>query len=133
MSDYTTIISGAGPAGLAAAILLAQEHVSCAIVAPALTVDDNRTVALMQPAMRLLKFIGIWPGDLEAHCAPLQHLHMIDDTGNLVQAPNIEFSASEMGHDAFGWNVPIANLVPALRARAEELCVEFIEGRSIHV
>jgi 2-octaprenyl-6-methoxyphenol hydroxylase len=130
MSDFTAIISGAGPAGLTAAILLAQEHVSCAIVAPAVAVDDNRTVALMQPSMRLLKFIGIWPGNLEAHCAPLQHLHMIDDTGNLVQAPNIEFSASEMGHDAFGWNVPIARLIPALRARAEELGVEFIDGRS---
>ena len=130
MTDTTTIISGAGPAGLAAAILLAQEKVSCAVVAPALSLDDNRTVALMQPAIRLLKFIEIWPGELRAHCAPLQHLHMIDDTGNLVQAPNIEFSASEMGHDAFGWNVPIANLVPALRARAEELGVKFIDGRS---
>jgi 2-octaprenyl-6-methoxyphenol hydroxylase len=93
-------------------------------------VDDNRTVALMQPAMRLLKFIGIWPGELQSRCAPLQHLHMIDDTGNLVQAPNVEFSASEMGLDAFGWNVPLADLIPALRARADELGVEFIDGRS---
>ncbi len=130
MTDYTAIISGSGPAGLTAAILLAQENLSCAIVAPSAPLDDNRTVALMQPAIRLLKFMGIWPGDLQDHCAPLQHLHMIDDTGNLVQAPNIEFAASEMGHDAFGWNVPIADLVPALRARAEELGVEFIEGRS---
>lgn len=130
MTDYTAIISGSGPAGLTAAILLAQEHVACAVVAPDMPLGDNRTVALMQPSIRLLKFIGIWPGELQAHCAPLQHLHMIDDTGNLVQAPNIEFSASEMGEEAFGWNVPIVNLVPALRARAEELGVEFIEGRS---
>jgi 2-octaprenyl-6-methoxyphenol hydroxylase len=130
MNEFKVLISGSGPAGLTAAILLAQENISCAVVAPGMPVDDNRTVALMQPSIRLLKFIGIWPGELQAHCAPLQHLHMVDDTGNLVQAPNIEFSASEMGHDAFGWNVPIVNLVPALRARAEELGVEFITGRS---
>ena len=130
MTDYTAIISGSGPAGLVAAILLAQENVACAVVAPASALDDNRTVALMQPAIRLLKFIGVWPGTLASACAPLQHLHMIDDTGNLVQAPNIEFAAAEMGHDAFGWNVPIASLVPVLRARAEELGVEFIDGRS---
>ncbi len=130
MTEFTAIISGSGPAGLTAAILLAQENVSCAVVAPANALDDNRTVALMQPAIRLLKFIGLWPGTLAAACAPLQHLRMIDDTGNLVQAPNIEFAAAEMGHDAFGWNVPIASLVPILRARAEELGVEFIDGRS---
>ena len=86
MTEFTAIISGSGPAGLTATILLAQENVSCAVVAPANALDDNRTVALMQPAIRLLKFIDVWPGTLAAACAPLQHLRMIDDTGNLVQA-----------------------------------------------
>ena len=130
MSDFTAIISGAGPAGLVAAILLAQDKVKCAVVAPARLEADMRTVALMQPAMRLLKYIGVWPGSLEAVSAPLKQLHLIDDTGNLVQAPPLKFSAGEVALDAFGWNIPLSELTPVLHARAIELGVEFIVGRS---
>lgn len=126
---YTAIISGAGPAGLTAACLLALDGVSCAVIAPDFKTDP-RTTALMQPAMQMLKFIGVWSDDLKAHCAPLKQLHLIDDTGNLVTAPDIQFSSSEMNLEEFGWNVPLAQLVPALRNRAEALGVMFIKGIS---
>ena len=130
MSDFTTIISGAGPAGLAAAILLAQDGVKTALIAPPAT-EDLRTTALMQPSIQLLKFIGIWPSDIAPHCAPLKRLHLVDDTGNLVTAPPIEFRASELGLEEFGFNVPLALLIPALHQRAEAAGVHFITEKSI--
>ncbi len=129
MTDYTAIISGAGPAGLSAAVLLALEGVKTAVIAPP-ALEDPRTTALMQPALQMLKFIALWPGELQTKCAPLKHLHLIDDTGNMIIAPRVEFSAREMALEEFGWNVPLAVLVPALQRRAAELGVIFIDGVS---
>lgn len=133
MVDFPVIISGAGPAGLAAAALLAQEGVKVAVIAPTQTAPDPRTTALMQPAMQLLKYIGIWPGVIATHCAPLRRLHLIDDTGHLVSAPKIEFAAEELGLEEFGWNVPLALLIPTLHQRATALGVTFIEGKCTSV
>jgi 2-octaprenyl-6-methoxyphenol hydroxylase len=127
--DYTAIISGAGPAGLAAAVLLSQDGVKCALISPQ-QIYDPRTTALMQPSMQMLKFIGVWNDALQSHCAPLKHLHLIDDTGNAITATPLHFNASEMNLEAFGWNVPLTHLVPALLKRAAELGVVFIEGNS---
>ena len=60
MTDCKAIIAGGGPAGLAAAALLAKEGTATALVAPAST-EDPRTVALMQPSIQLLRYLGIWP------------------------------------------------------------------------
>jgi 2-octaprenyl-6-methoxyphenol hydroxylase len=128
--SYTAIISGAGPAGLAAAALLAKDGVKTALVAPA-QLPDLRTTALMQPAMQLLKFIGILDDELKSVSAPLKHLQLIDDTENLISAPTINFSAEEMELAEFGWNIPLAKLIPHLRARAEASGVAFIEDRCI--
>jgi 2-octaprenyl-6-methoxyphenol hydroxylase len=125
MTEKTVAVVGGGPAGLACAALLAQEGISVTVIAPDF-VADQRTTALMEPSLRLLSYIGIWPGDLQAHCAPLRQLRLIDDTGNMVSAPELQFEAHELGLDAFGWNVPQANFVPALNARCEELGVRFL-------
>jgi 2-octaprenyl-6-methoxyphenol hydroxylase len=116
------IVVGGGPAGLAAAALMAQEGLRVTLVAPE-PKPDQRTTALMQPSLRLLNYVGIWPGDLEQHCAALRHLRLIDDTGNTVSAPDITFSASELHLECFGWNVPVATLVPALLKRCAALGV----------
>lgn len=129
-TDFTVLVSGAGPAGLAAAVLLKQEGVSVALVAPPAP-EDVRTTALMQPAMKLLSYVGIWPGEIAQHCAPLKRLHLVDDTGHLVQAPRVEFASSELGLTDFGFNVPLAHLLPALRARAEELGIALINDKSV--
>ncbi len=127
MADYKVIVAGAGPAGLAAAALLAKEGVATALVAPA-AAEDPRTVALMQPSIQLLRYLDIWPGSLEAQTAPLRKLRIIDDTGSLLVAPNLEFDSEELNLEAFGWNIPLGLLLPALRKRAEDLGVTFIEA-----
>ena len=127
MTDYKVIVAGAGPAGLAAAALLAKEGMATALVAPAST-DDPRTVALMQPSIQLLRYLDIWPGNLESLTAPLRKLKIVDDTRSLLSAPNLEFAAQELNLEAFGWNIPLSLLLPALRKRAEDLGVTFIEA-----
>ena len=131
MVDFTAIISGAGPAGLAAAILLAQEGVNTALISPPPLVDDPRTTALMDPAIKLFRFIHIWPGQLAEQCAPLRELHLVDDMDSYVSAPTLAFKAEELELDAFGYNVPLALLVPALQKRAVDVGVRFIVEKAV--
>ena len=88
-------------------------------------------MALMQPAIRLLRHIGIWPGNLAASAAPLRRLRLVDDTGSIFSAPEVVFDSKELGHDAFGWNIPLSQLQPILRARAVELGVVLFSADAI--
>lgn len=115
--DARAIVAGGGPAGLAAATLLALEGVSTLLVAPEAG-PDPRTVALMEPSLRLLARLGVWPGSLSFISSPLLHLDIIDDMGNLISAPRLTFSASEVGLEAFGWNIPLGALIVELRQAA---------------
>lgn len=125
MSDFDVIVAGAGPAGLAAACLLALDGRRVALVAKEHgDASDPRTVALMQPSIRLLMHLGLWPGALKDATQPLKKLRLVDDTGALFKAPTITFDPAELGEEAFGWNFPLGILIPALYARAQELGVE---------
>ncbi len=126
MSDFDVIVAGAGPAGLAAACLLALDGRRVALVAREQgDATDPRTVALMQPSIRLLMHLGLWPGRLKDNTQPLRKLRLIDDTGALFKAPTITFDPMELGEDAFGWNFPLGLLIPALFERARDLGVQF--------
>ena len=129
-SEFKALVAGGGPAGLATACLLAQEGVDACLIAPE-SHGDLRTVALMQPALKLLAYIGVWPGHLQAMSAPLRQLHIVDDTGNYVSAPRLEFLASETGHDAFGWNIPVNALVAVLQQRLAQLSLPWIKRRAV--
>jgi 2-octaprenyl-6-methoxyphenol hydroxylase len=123
-SRFDAIVVGAGPAGTAAACLLAQAGVKTALVGElGGALHDPRTVALMVPSIRLLAELGIWPGMLRDLAAPLRKLRMVDDTGSPFPAPDLVFSAEEIGKDAFGWNIPLSALVPALTQKAQTLDV----------
>jgi 2-octaprenyl-6-methoxyphenol hydroxylase len=127
VADFKAIIAGAGPAGLAAAALLAKDGISTAVVAPA-TTDDPRTVALMHPAMQLLRYLDVWQPDFESRTAPLRKLRIVDDTGSVFAAPTLEFDSREMDLEAFGWNIPLKVLLPTLRQRAADLGVTFLDA-----
>ena len=124
MSEFDVIVAGAGPAGLAAACLMALDGRRVALVArePG-DATDPRTVALMQPSIRMLMHLGVWPGTLKLQTQPLKKLRLVDDTGSLFKAPAITFDPAELGEEAFGWNFPLGLLIPALHARALELGV----------
>jgi 2-octaprenyl-6-methoxyphenol hydroxylase len=96
----------------------------------------------MQPSIQLLRYLDIWPGVLAAQASPLRKLRIIDDTGSLLVAPNLDFDSQELNLETFGWNIPLGLLLPSLRKRSEDLGVAFIEttatgarssGDAIHV
>jgi len=125
MTEFDVIVAGAGPAGLSAACLMALDGRRVALVARDQgDASDPRTVALMQPSIRLLAHLGLWPGTLKGRTEPLRKLRLIDDTGAMFQAPTITFDPIELGEEAFGWNFPLGILIPALFERARELGVD---------
>jgi 2-octaprenyl-6-methoxyphenol hydroxylase len=124
-ADVDVIVAGAGPAGLVAACLAVARGFTIALVTgPESTRPDPRTVALMMPSLGVLEAAGLWPGPLIASAAPLRKLRLVDDTGAFVSAPELVFSARELGLEAFGWNIPLAMLKPALEERARALGVK---------
>jgi 2-octaprenyl-6-methoxyphenol hydroxylase len=117
-------IVGAGPAGLTAAIALACNGAKAICAGPPFNPNparpDTRTTALLRGSVQLLKNIGVWPY-CRADAAPLDAIRIIDDTGRLLRAPEVEFRAAELGLEAFGFNVPNQSLVAALYRRGSEI------------
>ncbi len=107
-------VVGAGAAGLAAALACAQAGVPTALVGRHAPVADGRTVALLDGSVRFLKALGAWD-EVGAKASPLCTLQIVDDTGSLFRPPPARFNSSEIGLDAFGWNVESSHLVAALR------------------
>ena len=134
--DFDVVVAGAGPAGLTSACLLAQAGCRTACIAPGIDqlisprADEpvRRTVALMQPAIRLLASIGIWPGHLQSGSAPLDLLKIVDDTLATFTAPPVTFSSNEIGDGPFGWNIPLDMLVHELARAAKAANVTLIDA-----
>ena len=114
---YEVCVVGAGAAGLSAALALARDGVATALVGRHGAHPDGRTVALLDGSVRFLEALGAWAA-VAPHAAPLAELHIVDDTGSLFRPPPARFVASEIGLDAFGWNVESARLVASLREAA---------------
>lgn len=114
---YEAVVVGAGAVGLCAALALARDGVSTALVGRHGAVADGRTVALLDGSVRFLDALGAWAA-IAPHAAPLAELHIVDDTGSLFRPPPARFVATEIGLEAFGWNVESARLVASLREKA---------------
>jgi 2-octaprenyl-6-methoxyphenol hydroxylase len=112
-------IVGGGPAGLTAAIALADAGIETALIArrPA---ADHRTTALLAGSVTAMETLGAW-AECAAAAAPLRVMRIVDATARLVRAPEVRFAASEIGLDAFGHNIENRHLLTALDARAGEL------------
>jgi 2-octaprenyl-6-methoxyphenol hydroxylase len=115
------IVVGGGPVGLSAALALAQESEAWGVEIVLVTAKSPtagtgaqaRSAALFPASLALLQNLGVleacWPTS-----APLKAIRLIDDTGGLLRAPEVLFTAAEIGAASFGSNVPNATLVAAL-------------------
>lgn len=117
---YDVVVIGGGPAGLTAAIALAQTGANTALIARRAPYADNRTTALLGGSVYLLQQLAVWPR-CKDKAAPLRAMRLVDDTGRLIRAPEVRFSCDEIGLDQFGYNIDNRALTIALEERAAEL------------
>jgi len=82
-------IVGGGPAGLTAAIALAEAGIETALIARRPT-PDHRTTALLAGSVTALRTLGVWDG-CEAQAAPLRVMQIVDATARLVRAPEVRY------------------------------------------
>jgi 2-octaprenyl-6-methoxyphenol hydroxylase len=109
-------VVGAGLAGLAAAALLARNGRTVVLVGPPFPTSDTRTTALLDGSIRLLEAAGLWD-EARLFAAPLRTISIVDATSRLFRAPPVSFEAGSVGLDAFGWNLPNADLARLIEAR----------------
>jgi 2-octaprenyl-6-methoxyphenol hydroxylase len=118
--DAAVIVVGGGPAGLTAAIALAQGGLTTVLAGKRPDRADNRTTALLGGSVTALEALGVWELCRD-RTAPLRTMRIVDDTGRLWRAPEAKFEAHEIGLDAFGHNIVNQDLLTALEQRARAL------------
>ena len=109
-APFDVAVVGAGAVGAAAALALARDGFSTCLIGRSDMRPDGRTVALLDGSIRLLEALGVWPA-LRDQAAPLVTMRIIDDSGSLFRPPPVAFQASEIGLEAFGWNIENTALV----------------------
>lgn len=123
------LVVGTGPAGLVAALAMAQAGLATIAVGPAIDpARDTRTTALFTGSVALLNNLGL--GALLCPAmVPMTGLRLIDDTGGIWRAPEVLFRAGELGLSEFGINIDNAALNTALlaAARAQD-GLQLVEG-----
>ena len=125
-------VVGTGPSGLVAALALAHVGADAVVIGPAPApkrdgIIETRTAALLTSSVDLLKTLGVWER-LRSEAAPLKAIRIIDASRSPLRAPDMTFAASELGLDAFGYNIANTVLVAALYARAEETLPAIIDA-----
>src|SRR5262249_59165644 len=105
-------VVGGGPAGLTAAIALADAGARTALLARRAPYADNRTTALLGASVDLLERLGVWRRCQDS-AAPLKVMRLVDDTGRLIRAPEGRFASEEIGLEPFGFNIDNRRLASA--------------------
>lgn len=118
MAEPKIIVAGTGPAGLIAALSLANNGFQVALVGPPVGARDQRTTALMVPALEALDRLGLREAVLAAS-EPLETMRIVDATSRLVRSPVVTFRASEIAEPHFGLNIANRDLNAALEKAVE--------------
>ena len=127
------VVVGRGPAGLTAAIALAEGGAQTVLVGLRPAKPDNRTTALLANSVTALDTLGVW-SLCRAKAAPLKVMRIVDDTGRLWRAPEVRFDASEIGLDAFGYNIENRHLIDAMEERARNLSgLQIVDGEVLAI
>jgi 2-octaprenyl-6-methoxyphenol hydroxylase len=127
------VVVGRGPAGLTAAIALAEGGTQTVLVGLRPAKPDNRTTALLADSITALDTLGVW-SLCRAKAAPLKVMRIVDDTGRLWRAPEVRFDASEIGLDAFGYNIENRHLIDAMEERARNLSgLQIVDGEVLAI
>jgi len=124
-------VVGGGPAGLVCALALKAAGVDTLLIAPPAE-PDHRTTALLAGSVTALETLGVWES-CRPHAAPLCAIRIIDDTARLMRAPEVLFSAAEIGLEAFGFNIENRHLLAALEARVAALGIPRISAAALAV
>jgi len=127
MKQIEVAVIGGGLAGMITAFALARGGRSVALVAAPHNKADRRTTALMDQSIRFLERLTLWD-KIAPSAAALTTMRIIDGTSRLLRAPTISFRSSEIGLDAFGYNIPntvlLGSLHDAIEAEANISCIE---------
>src|ERR1700739_324649 len=92
-SDVAVV--GGGPAGLSAAIALADSGARTVLIARRIAYADNRTTALLGASVDFLRGLDVWRRCAD-RAAALKTMRLVDDTGRLMRAPEVRFAADEI-------------------------------------
>lgn len=122
------IVAGTGPAGLTAALALAQAGFSVALAGPPVASGDRRTTALMKPSLDFLDRLGLLEA-IRPQAAPLRAMRITDATARLLRSPTVTFRAAEIGEEMFGMNIPNAHLNAVLdKAVKDNAAIRPLDG-----
>ena len=129
MIESDVIVAGAGATGLVLGLALAQAGLRVAAAGPPDTGAPGRTVALLDGSVQMLRNLELWD-QLAPLAQPLELMRLVDDTGSLFSIPSVDFSAREIGLDAFGYNIANADLTRVLaQAAAQTRGLEMVPQR----
>lgn len=115
--DNDIAVIGGGLSGFAAALVCAAAGRKTLLFAPKGPVD-RRTSALMMPSIDILRRHALIDDPAEIGTA-LEKIRIIDATNRLLRTGETLFESSEAGVEAFGYNLPNAELLEAFAARAD--------------
>ena len=110
------LIIGSGPTGIFTALALAHLGFPPVLAGPAVepagTRSDTRTTAVFGGGITMLRRLGVW-NEVAEDAAPLCAIRIVDATDRLFRAPETLFTASDLGRQEFGFNIPNSTLVAA--------------------
>ena len=119
------VISGAGPAGLTLAALLASAGFQIALIDPELPQPGSgqktsgRTAALLTGSLNILRAANVWDAVKDV-ATPLQTMRIFDDSVPGRETIKTVFQVGDIGQSEFGFNIPNRRLREELISRIEK-------------